>query len=555
MALSPLLSPHRLASTACLVWVLMLLATTGPRAGQSETVRTRPHAAPALFKTSDSCLACHNSLVAATGEDVSIGSDWRATMMANSSRDPYWQASVRREALDHPKAAAAIEDECSICHMPMAHAQAKADGRDAELFAHLPVTIGADAGRKLAHDGVSCTVCHQITSERLGSPESFTGRFVVSTQTSTEPRSIFGPYAIDKGRTTIMRSATDFIPTESMHIRQSELCATCHTLITQALGSSGEPIGRLAEQVPYLEWKHSAYRDEQSCQSCHMPVVEETPIASVLGEPRQLFRHVFQGGNFLMLRMLNRYRAELGVEAASHELDAAARRTVEHLQTATASVAIERAVLATGRLEADVVVTNRAGHKLPTGYPSRRAWLHVTIADRDNRVIFESGALRPSGAIIGNDNDAIPFAYEMHHREIRSANDVQIYESVMGDSAGRPTTGLLQAVRYLKDNRLLPRGFNKRTAEPDIDVIGEAGADDDFVESGDRVRYSVDVTGREGPFTVSVELQFQPIGFRWAENLKAYDAREPRRFNGYFDSMSGGSAETLARTATRVPAS
>jgi len=42
------------------------------------------------FQTSDRCMACHNSLVTPSGEDVSIGMAWRGTMMANSSRDPYW---------------------------------------------------------------------------------------------------------------------------------------------------------------------------------------------------------------------------------------------------------------------------------------------------------------------------------------------------------------------------------------------------------------------------------------------------------------------------------
>jgi hypothetical protein len=59
-----------------------------------------------------------------------------------------------------------------------------------------------------------------------------------------------------------------------------------------------------------------------------MPVVETpTPIASVLGEPRAGFaRHEFRGGNFFMLRMLNRYRDELGVEALPQELDAPSAR-------------------------------------------------------------------------------------------------------------------------------------------------------------------------------------------------------------------------------------
>jgi hypothetical protein len=71
------------------------------------------------FQTSDRCLACHNSLVNVAGQDVSIGFHWRASIMANSSRDPYWQASARREVIDHPEAQAEIEDECSVCHMPI----------------------------------------------------------------------------------------------------------------------------------------------------------------------------------------------------------------------------------------------------------------------------------------------------------------------------------------------------------------------------------------------------------------------------------------------------
>ena len=43
-----------------------------------------------------------------------------------------------------------------------------------------------------------------------------------------------------------------------------------------------------------------------------------------------------------MLRMLNRYRADLGVLALPQELEAAANRTVEHLQTQTRAVSIDR---------------------------------------------------------------------------------------------------------------------------------------------------------------------------------------------------------------------
>jgi hypothetical protein len=140
----------------------------------------------------------------------------------------------------------------------------------------------------------------------------------------------------------------------------------------------------------YLEWKHSAYETEKrSCQSCHMPTVEQDmPITSVLGEPRTgLARHVFVGGNFFMLRLLNRYRVDLGVVAPTSELEASALRTVRNLQTETALVSVERADVSGGRLEVDIAVRNLTGHKLPTAYPSRRAWLHVTVHDRNGRPV------------------------------------------------------------------------------------------------------------------------------------------------------------------------
>lgn len=521
-----------------------------PAASQAQgaAVAGAAHAGP-LFKTADNCMACHNGMTAPSGEDVSIGSSWRASMMANSSRDPYWQAAVRREMMDHPAASDDIQDECAICHMPMARATANARGDRGEVFAHLPVGSRNEPDNMLAYDGVSCTMCHQISEQKLGTPESFTGRFVVS---PAQPPAAFGPFQIDKGQTTIMRSATGFQQAEAPHIRLSELCATCHTLYTKALNAQGQVIGELPEQVMYLEWRHSAFQGEQkSCQSCHMPVVEEeTPIASVLGPPRKgLARHTFVGGNFFMLRMLSRYRGELGVAALPHELEASASRTVQNLQSATAAVSVERAEVADGRLNVDVAVQNLTGHKLPTAYPSRRAWLHVTVRDRIGRQVFESGALAPSGRIQGNDNDADALRFEPHYAEIRQADQVQIYESMMVDSAGAVTTGLLRGVRYMKDNRLLPRGFDKASAVSDIAVVGTAVQDSDFTGGSDRTRYSVPVTAGDGPFAVNVELRFQPIGFRWAENLKSYDSPETSRFVRYYESMSSTSSEILSRAS------
>jgi hypothetical protein len=240
---------------------------------------------------------------------------------------------------------------------------------------------------------------------------------------------LFGPLQVDEGRTNVMRSVTGLTPTESLHVRRSELCASCHTLLTQALDANGRAVGRLPEQVPFLEWQHSAYNAERSCQDCHMPpVAEPTPITSVLGEPREgLSRHSFLGGNFFMLRMLNRYRNDLGVTGPSQELEAAATATERQLRTDTAMLRIADARRIGSSATFTVIAENLTGHKLPTGYPSRRAWLHVTARDAEGQVLFESGGVAPTGAIAGNANDEDAARHEPHYEEIRSGDQVQIF--------------------------------------------------------------------------------------------------------------------------------
>jgi hypothetical protein len=358
---------------------------------------------------------------------------------------------------------------------------------------------------------------------------------------------MFGPYDVERGLTRLMQSATGVSPAPAEHLGSSELCATCHTLYTEAFDAAGNVVGTLPEQVPYLEWRHSAFAGERSCQSCHMPEVTATPIASVLGEPRErLGQHTFLGGNFFMLRMLNANRDQLRVVAPGPELEAAAQATLRQLRSDTAEISIEQVEAGNGRLVVDVLARNLTGHKLPTGYPSRRTWIHLIVRAAGGDVVFESGATMPSGRIAGNDNDSDPARYEPHYREITRPDEVQIYEAVMADPRGEVTTGLLRATRFIKDNRLLPRGFDRRTAPPDIAVHGAAQDDADFTGAGDRVRYAIPLAGRSGPFSVEAELRYQPIGFRWADNLRAYDAPEPRRFVGYYDRAAASSSAVLA---------
>jgi hypothetical protein len=144
--------------------------------------------------------------------------------------------------------------------------------------------------------------------------------------------------------------------------------------------------------------------------------------------------------------------------------------------------------------------------------------------------------------------------YEPHYEQVTSPDQVQIYEPILGDRNGVPTTGLLTATQYLKDNRLLPRGFDKTTADKEIGVYGGAASDQDFASAGDRVRYVVDVPGA-GPYRVEVELRYQSIAYRWVRNLEQYNAPEPNRFLSYYKSLSAGSSVVVATAAENMATS
>jgi hypothetical protein len=484
------------------------------------------------------------------GNDVSTDTLWRTSMMANAARDPYWRASVQAEVLANPDLQAAIESKCATCHMPMAHFTVAAGGGEAAIEGDGLSDPTHDL-HSLAMEGVSCTLCHQVEEDDLGQATSFSGGYVIDTARPAGERVAYGPFAPKPGLARQMQATSGFAPVQSEHVDQSEFCATCHTLYTPYVDAAGEIVGEFPEQMAYLEWLASSFGGGISCQACHMPQAKGGVHLSVTGgPPRSPFhQHIFVGGNAYMLEILRTFGQDLAVTASSAQLADKQQQVLAQLQNRTASIDLKEVSIDDSNLVADVAVATSVGHKFPTGFPSRRAWIHLVVQDSSGQVVFESGGVAQNGSIVGNDNDADPAAYEPHYATIDDAQQVQIYESIMGNTESEVTTTLLRGAKYLKDNRLLPSGFDKDIVGEEIGVQGAALEDEDFRGGGDRIRYAVELDEAQGPFTVTAELLYQSIGYRWAENLRAYEGQEVDRFSAFYDQVTNQPAIVASVTA------
>ena len=110
-------------------------------------------------------------------------------LMANAAKDPLWRAKVSSEVSEFdwfPGLPAAIEEKCIKCHSPVLYKQSVFDG--------LTYSIADLENDRLARDGDTCTVCHQILPDNFGIKDSFSGDFMIWRDPPAARRTIFGPY-------------------------------------------------------------------------------------------------------------------------------------------------------------------------------------------------------------------------------------------------------------------------------------------------------------------------------------------------------------------------
>ncbi|NOQ76650.1 MAG: hypothetical protein GQ475_02430 [Methylococcaceae bacterium] len=487
------------------------------------------------FSGSDNCTQCHNNLTDNQGNDVAIEKDWSATMMANSTRDPFWKAKVRTELNRNPHLADVINDKCSRCHAPMANFEAKKNNEAFEILDN-GFLNPSHPRHDQAMNGVSCTLCHQIQdSPKLGTLESFTGKYEIGNN-----KEIYGPYGDLFPNPMVMN--TGYTPMYSLHTKESEMCGTCHNVKTPFVDGTGEVLSttlesEFPEQMPYSEWLNSDYAGTNSCQSCHMERANGVPISNrpMWLQGRDDFAvHEFVGANTFMLNILKNNKQQLGVKANNFDDIIAATNSM--LQS-SASIELLTQSLTQGQLDFSLKINSQTGHKLPSAYPSRRVIVHVTVLDSSNNVVFESGKVNENGSVQGVDADFDALAFEPHYDVITSSDQVQVYEAIMGNSDDEVTYTLLRGAVYLKDNRLLPNGFNKTTVPDDVAVAGVAYNDNNFIGGSDQISYRVSGL-TDGNYTVQTELVYQTIAYGFVRDLFEDNSAEVNDFKKMYQEST-----------------
>ncbi|MBT8344510.1 MAG: NapC/NirT family cytochrome c [Sulfurovum sp.] len=355
-----------------------------------------------------------------------------------------------------------------------------------------------------------------------------------------------------------MQMQLDYTPVFSEHTEDSKLCASCHNLETPVIATDGSLTNfTFPEQAAYTEWEYSDFNGtKDTCQNCHMPKAEGSLVISTKGqgvEPRPNFhQHKFLGANTYMLEILKNNRVKLGALADETRFDESITDTREFLKSA-AVINIGNTVFLNRTLNFDVNVTNKSGHKFPTGFPSRRVWLHVTVKNTANQIVFESGGFNSEGQIIGVDDTLTANTYEPHYEKINDESQVQVYETILSDTDDNMTYILLHALHYLKDNRILPKGLDKNDINlPEtINPHGNAENDSNFIGGSDTVKYEIENLAADN-YTITATLYYQTLSYGFAQDLYKNSELPEVALMKLLDANTTNHYETISADSTSI---
>ncbi len=343
------------------------------------------------------------------------------------------------------------------------------------------------------------------------------------------------------------------MPTWATHVQRSELCATCHTLFTTALDAAGEVdrhVARASAVSGVAAQRLPRRRTAARAATCRRSPPKRRSRPCSVNRGRRVAAHVPRRQCF-MLTSCNRYRGELGVTALPQELDAAVAETTAFLAARGGTLTIDdaRSDAADGSSSTSPSRARRVTscrRRTRRGAPGCTSPCAIASGRTRLRIGRRSARRRASPATT---TTPTPTAFRAALR--RSTRPTRCRSTNRSWSTGGVTTGLLRGVRFVKDNRLLPRGFDKTTA-PDFAVRG--AAKDVRFRCGSPTAC---VTALRSAAAEAAPLRRsraadQSIAYRWAENLRGYVARETQRFVNYYAENAAASSVSIATDALLV---
>jgi glucose/arabinose dehydrogenase len=465
---------------------------------------TQPRQLQVPFDTVANCSQCHAGYEAQV--TAAPGDTWAGSMMANSARDPVFQAALA-------VANQTVRDGGSFC-----------------LRCHAPV--GWLGGRSLPADGsglfpedrqgVSCAFCHRLDP---GANRDPAGPLIGQGQFYLNDDQVYrGPRGDAQARHATAQSA---------FFDDSALCGACHSVSSPTHELQGAPGQAMPEQRTYEEWEASAFSGEgTSCQDCHMPTVAGRSAGDPVAPVRpDIARHDFVGGNAWGPLALD--AAYPGERPAAY---AHTRQRALEMLAGAADVSFQGLPAAAppgSPLALTVRVANLTGHKLPTGYPDgRRMWLEVT-ASANGTPYFRSGA------------------YDVAQARLVADPQLRQYRAVLG-AGGSQTFDFLANDTILEDTRIPPRGF-----APDSAALLPVGRDyraGAGWRSWDDAPYSIPAPpAGAANVTVTARLLYQPTTREFVEFLRdedVTDAAGTRLFDLWQQTAQAAPVEMATATTT-----
>lgn len=386
----------------------------------------------------------------------------------------------------------------------------------------LPVDLTKESEAEM--DGLQCDLCHRATTNykrkslHNGSnlPAGNGGLFVT----------LANPFG---GPDASPRPINDFQ-------EEPGLCGTCHDVTNPLIKTKTEINGVVPDMLhplerTFTEWYWSAYRQEgNDCTNCHVPMKFQGAQTWLLYPGMHRL-----WGNIDQKWVDRGYPVSASRESALRSAVSSNRQFMARKAATLAFVETPASVSAGQALTVKVQVTNKTGHKLPTGFAEgRQMWLQIKAVDGAGKVVFKDGFLNKDGSLV------------------RKPNVTKVYEQeVVAD--GYPTSVVANGDEHfrfvlvnniVKDNRIPPRGYNKAAYQADgAFIIPHDAKDTDYADGQywDVTPYTFNVPASAvGPIKVTATLYYQTFSREYIDFLKKHDQEKTQAHGGRARNLPAG---------------